>query len=132
MNLSKSKKTIAVICAIAVAIVGCCTALMYYAVNIYKVEKALKEKNSISEITDAFHDQGDIYMTPAAPTEKDDITVRLRSDRYNVTKAQVQYTLDNGVNWKSIDMDYEKRDNTGYYDLWKAKIPAQSKPYHRS
>ena len=129
MKVSITKKIVSIICAISIVIVGCCSALIYCSVSSYAKEAELKAKNSTIEIYDAFHDQGDIYMNPVAPTKKDDITLRLRSDRYNITKAQVQYTLDNGVNWNAIDMDYEKRDKTGYYDIWKVVIPAQSKPF---
>lgn len=129
MKLLQTKKAMAIICAAVIAVVGSCSALTYFSVSAYIDESALKEANSKAEITEAFHDQGYIYMSPAAPSADDDITIRLRTDRYNVTKAQIQYTLDKGTSWTAVNMKYEKRDETGYYDLWKGVIPKQREPF---
>lgn len=85
-------------------------------------KKAEKETGYIVEL---FHDQGHIYMTPDEPKVGEDVTIRLRTERYNVTRAQIQYTTDNGRSWKVADMKFEKQDDTGYYDLWKGEIPAE-------
>lgn len=124
-----SKKIMAVICAFSVAITGGLIALSVIQYKVMANESRLKEEACIADITDAFHDQGDIYMSPTEPTEKDDVTLRLRCDRYNVSKAHIQYTCDKGQSWKSVEMEYEKRDKTGYYDIWVGTIPSQSQPY---
>lgn len=95
----------------------------------YQKEMTAKTVSESGEITEVFHDQGDIYMNPVAPSTKDDVTIRLRSGRYQVSKAQIQMTLDKGTTWQCIDMEYEEPDETGYYDLWIGTIPAQSEPY---
>lgn len=123
------KRIIALIVAVAVIFAGSITALSINAVSLIKenrAEQEKKEKMQTSVIKELFHDQGYIYMTPDEPTVKQDVTIRLRAERFNVTRAQIQYTTDQGVNWNTVDMRYEKTDDTGYYDLWKGIIPAQS------
>lgn len=88
-------------------------------------EEELREKNSKANITEAFHDQANDYMVPLEPDKDDDITIRLRTERYNVTKAQIQYTSDKGESWQTADMSFEEHDDTGYYDFWVGTIPAQ-------
>lgn len=90
-----------------------------------QAEEELKEKNSKSSITEVFHDPANEYISPEEPTTEDDITLRLRTERYNVTKAQIQYTVDKGVTWQTADMSFEKHDDTGYYDFFVGTIPAQ-------
>lgn len=88
-------------------------------------EEELREQNSKADITEVFHDQANEYFVPLEPTTEDDITVRIRTERYNVTKAQIQYTTDQGASWQLVDMSFEKHDDTGYYDFWVGTIPAQ-------
>lgn len=88
-------------------------------------EKELKAGKEKSVIEDLFHDQGYIYMTPDEPKQDETVTLRLRTARYNVTRAQIQYTTDKGRSWKTADMKLEKQDDTGYYDIWKGEIPAE-------
>ena len=114
------------ICLIAVLGYGVYAFSSYQA---YRKEKAMMTAGETSESIELFHDQGHIYMSPVAPTEKDDVTIRMRSGRYQVTKAQIQITSDGGTTWTSYEMTYEKPDDTGYYDIWVGKIPAQSAPY---
>lgn len=121
-----AKIAVCVICAAAVLGYG---VYAFFSWNAYRQEKAMMAAGKVSEDLELFHDQGDIYMQPVAPTEKDDVTIRMRCSRYGVTKAQIQVTLDKGTTWKCYEMKYEKPDETGYYDLWVGKIPAQSEPY---
>lgn len=44
-----------------------------------------------ASITDLFHDQGYEYMTPAEPVAGEQVTLRLRTERNNVTDAYVMY-----------------------------------------
>jgi len=124
-----SKKIIAIICAFSVAVVGGLAAIVFVQYKNYEKENLLKETAIVAEITEAFHDQGDVYMSPVEPDKNDDVTLRLRCDRYNVSKAHIQYTLDKGQNWSVVEMKYDKRDKTGYYDMWVGTIPAQTEPY---
>ena len=89
------------------------------------MEREKKETNRVAAITDVFHDQANEYITPDEPKTTEDITLRIRTARYNVTKAQIQYTTDKGKSWKTADMEFEKHDDTGYYDFFKGVIPAQ-------
>lgn len=93
-------------------------------------EEQLRKKNSGADVKELFHDQADAYMDPLEPSEKDDITIRLRAERYNITKAQIQYTTDKGVTWQTADMSYEKKDDSGYYEFWVGTIPAQKEIFY--
>lgn len=93
-------------------------------------EKELKAENEKAVIEDLFHDQGHIYMTPDEPKKDEMVTLRLRTARYNVTRAQIQYTTDKGQSWKTANMELEKQDATGYYDIWRGEIPAKGDLLH--
>ena len=125
-NKKLLKWIILIICLIAVCGYG---VYAFTSWSDYKQEKDMMTSGNVSDNLEVFHDQGHIYMDPTTPTSEDDVTVRIRSNRYGVTKAQVQITLDEGTTWTSYEMVYEKTDDTGYYDLWIGKIPAQSEPY---
>ena len=103
-------------------------------VGIIKYQNYIEDKKfayeSTEEIKDVFHDQGYIYMQPLEPKNTDTVTLRLRADRGNLTRAQIQYTTDNGVTWKTSEMKFEKVDETGYFDYWVGQIPPQSQPYY--
>ena len=116
-------------CVISLAAVIGCGIFAYGAWSGYQKEKAAMEAGKNTDIEEVFHDQGGIYMSPSAPKTDEEVTIRLRSSRYNVTKAQIQVTTDRGTTWECYDMAYEKPDDTGYFDLWIAKIPAKSEPY---
>ena len=127
--MTKKKIAKIVICVICVAAVLGYGVYAFFSWTAYRQEKAMMAAGKVSENLELFHDQGDIYMQPIAPTEKDDVTIRMRCGRYSVTKSQIQVTSDGGTTWKCYDMKYEKPDDTGYYDIWVGKIPAQSEPY---
>ncbi len=122
----KKKKTIRIMLIVAaLAATGAC---LYGGVQLSAqsyMEKEKKETNRVASITDVFHDQANEYITPDEPKTTEDITLRIRTARYNVTKAQIQYTTDEGKSWKTADMEFEKHDETGYYDFFKGVIPAQ-------
>lgn len=50
------------------------------------------------EITDLFHDQGYDYMTPEEPAAGEEVTLRLRTERNNVTDAYVMYNTGTETN----------------------------------
>jgi alpha-glucosidase len=77
---------------------------------------------------DVFHDQGWIYMEPLEPRIDEEVVVRLRARTKNLDLAQIKYTIDDGKTWHTIDMTVEKKDETGFYEFWKGKIPGQSSP----
>lgn len=83
-------------------------------------------------IEDVFHDQGGVYMTPLEPSQDEPVSLVLRTKRYNVTRAQIQYTADDGVSWNTVNMACAGEDKTGYYELWEGSIPAsESRVYYR-
>lgn len=127
--MKKKKIAKIIVCIACLAVVTCYGIYSFLAWKDYQKEQKVMAAGKMTEEAEYFHDQGDIYMQPSAPTEKDDVTIRLRCGRYNVTKAQIQVTLDEGTTWKCYEMKYEKTDDTGYYDLWVGKIPAQKDPY---
>ena len=115
---------------------GCMPDALASADKEQKTEKT--ERTTVSAATETsyvqelFHDQGYIYMTPDEPAQGEEVTLRLRTVRYNVTRAQIQYTTDAGVTWQTADMRFEKKDKTGYYDFWKGTISATGeKLYYR-
>lgn len=123
----KRKKILLIILLAIVLIAG--AAVLAVTVSGYQEKKQadaeLKAINEKTYITDVFHDQGDIYMTPLQPKTGETVTIRLRTQRYNVSRAQIQYTTDKGVTWKTANMSYEKEDATGYYDVWKGELTAE-------
>lgn len=129
----KKRKTIRIMLIVAaLAVTGAC---LYGGIQLSAqsyMEKEKKETNRVAAITDVFHDQANEYITPDEPKITEDITLRIRTERYNVTKAQIQYTTDEGKSWKTADMEFEKHDDTGYYDFFKGVIPAQKETiYYR-
>ncbi len=124
----KSKKKIILVIILILLAIGLSVGAVF-AWNNYKKQKKLKEEQQKAEITEVFHDQGGDYMLPSAPGKEDEVTVRLRCSKYNLTKAQIQITLDKGTTWTCIDMTQDGKDDTGYYQFWKGTIPAQTEPY---
>lgn len=122
------KKVIAWIVVLVLLLAGSGT---YLGVSVVKAKEAreqdeqLKAENEKTYIAELFHDQGYTYMTPLEPMEGDMVTLRLRTVRYNVTRAQIQYTTDQGLTWETADMKLEGKDDTGYYDIWVGEIPAE-------
>ena len=117
------------VCIVSLAVVIGCGIFAYAAWKGYQEEKKTMAAGRNAEIVEAFHDQGGIYMSPSAPKKDEAVTIRLRGNRYNLTKAQIQVTTDRGTTWECYDMAYEKKDDTGYYDLWVGQIPAKEEPY---
>lgn len=81
-----------------------------------------------TQITDLFHDCGYIYLSTIEPAKGEDITVRLRTVKDNVTKAFVQISYE-GVDWQEFEMLPEKADKTGCYTYFKGIIPGQEKMF---
>lgn len=125
----KNKKKLVLLIALCLVMIAGLITGAAFAWDNYKKETKRREKAVKAEITEVFHDQGGIYMSPSAPGKTDDVTVRLRCDKYNITKAQVQITKDKGTTWTCIEMTSDGGEDTGYYELWKGTIPAQSEPY---
>lgn len=124
--MRKSKKVL--IAVLALLLIACGVAAAMVVANIAernKQEAARKEASEKAPIVEAFHDQGYTYMTPEEPKQNEEVTLRLRTERYNVTQAQIQYTTDEGVTWKTVDMELEKKDDTGYFDIFKGSFTAE-------
>lgn len=122
------KRRIGLLIVLALILAGSGTVLAMTISNVIKqkaVDEQLKAQNEKTFITELFHDQGHIYMSPMEPKKGETVTIRLRTLRYNVSRAQIQYTTDEGVTWKTSNMEYEKQDDTGYYDLWKGELIAE-------
>ena len=131
MKTKKKLMVIIGICAVLLVIGGVFSGVFAAAqVRTSAREKKLYAENNSANITEAFHDQANEYMEPLEPTKTDDITVRLRTKRYNVNKAQVQYTADKGKTWQTADMTFDRHDDTGYFDFWVGKIPAQESVFY--
>ncbi|MCF7931630.1 MAG: alpha amylase N-terminal ig-like domain-containing protein [Acholeplasmataceae bacterium] len=84
------------------------------------------------DIAEVFHDQGYIYMDPLMPSREDDITLRVRTYRGNVTEATILYTFDLDSNEKvfnEAEMAFEKVDETGEFEYWVGVIPKQNNPF---
>lgn len=123
------KKVIAIYAALAIALSGSVALGVYLLSGVIennKIQSAMKAENETAAIEKAFHDQAGIFLEPAEPTTEDEITFRVRVARYNVTKAQFQYTTDKGFSWTTVDMEFDSHDDTGYYDYWKVVLPPQS------
>ena len=103
------------------------TVLMIKTFKFNNEQKALKAEQEKTFIAELFHDQGSVYMNPLEPKKGEDVTLRLRTKRYNVTRAQVQYTCDNGVTWKTADMKYDGKDDSQRYDMWKCSCPVAAR-----
>lgn len=84
------------------------------------------------EIGEVFHDQGYIYVNPLEPTRDEDITIRVRVIRGNITKASIKYTFDLSGNQRTYyeaKMVFEQPDESGYYEYWVGIIPKQNNPF---
>ena len=113
------KKTIAII---ACSVISGCSLLAGCTV--------LSEKAKYI-IEDLYHDQGYVYMSETSPTNTDEVTYRLRSDKGNLTSAKFCFTMDvkeknaTDCTYHKIDMQCEGLDESGYYEYWVCTRPAQ-------
>lgn len=83
---------------------------------------------SKKKIRNLFHDCGSIYVSTIEPAIDEPLTVRLRTEKGNVTRACVEYSTD-GIEWNAAEMELEKEDKTGYYEFFIGIIPGQKKMY---
>lgn len=86
------KRFTAIIIAVIIVFASSATGaaiLITEAVNKNRSESTLKAEREKTYITDVFHDQGSVYMEPTEPEKGETVTLRLRTQRYNVTKAQI-------------------------------------------
>lgn len=123
--MKRYKAAIITACILFVLALAGTATLVARAITNDKNEKQLKAEKEKAPIVELFHDQGSIYMEPVEPKKGEDVTIRLRTERYNVTKAQIQYTTDNGVTWKTADMKYEGEGKNDDYDVWKGSFKAE-------
>ncbi len=89
-----------------------------------------QKEQMVAEITEVFHDQAGIYMTPYEPKTTDPVTIRLRTDRYNVTKVTIYFTIDYGKTWKSAPMKFNAVEKNKLFDAWGIILPAMNKAYY--
>jgi alpha-glucosidase len=79
------------------------------------------EKDSHIDWKGVFSDQTSLYMSPAEPGVKDEITLTLRSYKNDLTSCRIKY-FDTEEHFS--DMTLTKQSNV--YDYWTGKIPAGS------
>lgn len=127
MNKTTFKNLVYSVCCIILAISVVFTgALSINSFDAYKEQGFLKA-NSTANMMELFHDQGYVYMSDIEPDIGEKVTLRIRTGRYNVTKAKIQYTVDDGETWQEVAMKFDGVDDTGYYDYWVGTIPGQDK-----
>lgn len=85
---------------------------------------------NISErpITNLFHDCGSFYVSTIEPDIGEAVTLRLRAEKGNVTKAYIEYSND-GKEWNTVQMQLEKVDKTGYFEFFVGTIPGQEQMF---
>ena len=121
------KKFLIIICSVLLAFGSAFT------VSCSKTKKSTQYYNS--DIVEFYHDQAYVFMQPLEPTKNDEVTIRIRTLKGNVKDAVLRYsnevdvTLTAAAKYKEIPMQFEKVDDTGYYEYFVCKIPKQSKPY---
>lgn len=82
----------------------------------------------IKPLKNLFHDCGYIYISNIEPAINEPITVRLRTEKGNVTEAYVEISHD-GMCWISYEMHLEKEDETGYFEYFIGTIPGQKEMF---
>lgn len=84
--MSKKKIAIAIVAFTLVLVIG----LGFLIPGIIKIGPHMKSKKAInSYIEEVFHDQGHIYMQPLEPKTTDNVTIRIRVKRGNITSAKL-------------------------------------------
>jgi len=91
---------------------------------------AERELKASTEISDVYNDQAYIYISDIEPSVKDSVTIKLRTEKFNITSAQLLYSNNGGSTWSTSDMTLIGDDQTGYYELWEGEIPPQANKYH--
>ncbi|HLY24918.1 MAG TPA: alpha-amylase family glycosyl hydrolase [Aggregatilineales bacterium] len=79
-----------------------------------------------------FADQGPLYMNPIEPAATDQVALRFRVYKGDITSANIKYydTADSNFHW--APMVWEKNDPTGTFDFWIGVVPASpSLKYYR-
>lgn len=99
-------------------------------VRTLQVKDGCPSSDATSPILEVFHDPANEYISPLEPSTTDNITLRVRTERNNVTEARIEYTNDNGSTWNTAAMSFECVDETGYYDFFVGTIPAQSSLFY--
>lgn len=88
----------------------------------------MNQSPNTKPIRNLFHDCGYIYLPNIEPAVDEPITVRLRAEKGNVTKAYVEISYE-GTEWLSYEMKQEKEDKTGYYEYFIGVIPGQNQMF---
>lgn len=88
----------------------------------------MNQNPNTKPIRNLFHDCGYIYLPNIEPAVDEPITVRLRAEKGNVTKAYVEISYE-GTEWLSYEMKQEKEDKTGYYEYFIGVILGQNQMF---
>ncbi|AZR74392.1 hypothetical protein BBF96_13950 [Anoxybacter fermentans] len=73
-----------------------------------------------------FHDQGPLYFYPQVPSETDNVYIRLRTFKGDITGSTIKYYDSADGNFHYVDMYWVKNDETGVFDIWEGVIPGSS------
>lgn len=79
-------------------------------------------------IRSVFHDCGYLYVSTIEPDIDEPITIRLRGEKGNITKAYVEISHE-GTQWTSYELQLEGDDSTGYYEYFVGTIPGQKEMF---
>lgn len=88
----------------------------------------MSDNQNKKKISNLFHDCGSYYVSSIEPAIDEPLTVRLRVEKKNVTKAYVEYSTDGKV-WESSEMYLDREDATGFYEFFVGTIPGQKKMF---
>lgn len=126
----RTKKTLVFILLGVALAAGLCMALTGFFVG---RRFAFAAKEYFEEET-LFHDQADIYMTPLEPNGEEEVTFRIKAKYGQATAIALEYTFDVlstavNVTWHRAPMAFEKRDETGKFEYWVGRVPANDAPY---
>lgn len=83
---------------------------------------------SAKPINHLFHDCGYIYISTIEPKINEPLTVRLRAEKGNLTRAYVEISQE-GTIWESFPLQREKEDSTGFFEYFIGTIPGQEKMF---
>lgn len=130
--MSKKKIGISILAFTLVLAIG----LGFLISGIIQIGPYTKSRKAVnSYIEEVFHDQGYIYMQPLEPKITDNVTIRIRVKRGNITSAAILYSVDVDetmtakMDYRRVEMRFEAEDETGYYEYWVGIIPAQGRAY---
>lgn len=86
------------------------------------VGQAASNDNNV-EWDGVFHDQGPVYFTPQEPLATDNVYVRVRVFKGDITASKIKYYDSATSQFYYVNMYWKQNDSTGVFDLWEGVIP---------